>query len=82
MFMRKTDAYKYIIICMFILLFACPFPAIAQEGVNTEWWVPTNQVFRPEELDQMLAPIALYPDALLAQVLAAANISAGYCIRR
>ena len=29
--------------------------------------------FRPEEIDQMLAPIALYPDSLLAQVLAAST---------
>lgn len=29
--------------------------------------------FKPEELDQMLAPIALYPDSLLAQVLMAAG---------
>jgi hypothetical protein len=65
--------YKYIITCIFTLLFTCPFPAIAQQVVNTEWWVPSNQVFRPEELDQMLAPIALYPDELLAQVLAAST---------
>ena len=30
-------------------------------------------VFRQEELDQMLAPIALYPDSLLIQVLMAAT---------
>ena len=29
--------------------------------------------FKPEELDQMLAPLALYPDALLAQTLMAAS---------
>jgi hypothetical protein len=29
--------------------------------------------FKPEELDQMLAPIALYPDALLSQILMAAG---------
>ena len=29
--------------------------------------------FSPEELDQMLAPIALYDDALLSQVLMAAG---------
>ena len=29
--------------------------------------------FRQEELDQMLAPIALYPDELLSQVLIAAT---------
>ncbi|MGH7908646.1 MAG: DUF3300 domain-containing protein, partial [Thermodesulfobacteriota bacterium] len=29
--------------------------------------------FSPEQLDQMLAPIALYPDSLLSQILMAAT---------
>ncbi len=33
----------------------------------------SKKVFSPEELDQMLAPIALYPDSLFAQVLMAAT---------
>ncbi|MCY1208854.1 hypothetical protein D9M68_363670 [compost metagenome] len=33
----------------------------------------TQAVFSVEELDQMMAPIALYPDSLLAQVLMAAT---------
>jgi hypothetical protein len=33
----------------------------------------TGPVFKPEELDQILAPIALYPDELLAQVLMAST---------
>lgn len=32
-----------------------------------------DAVFTQEQLDQMLAPIALYPDALLAQVLMAST---------
>ncbi|WP_370601300.1 DUF3300 domain-containing protein [Pseudomonas nitroreducens] len=32
---------------------------------------PSQAVFSTEELDQMLAPLALYPDSLLAQVLMA-----------
>jgi len=32
-----------------------------------------DRKFKPEELDQMLAPIALYPDALLSQILMAAG---------
>jgi hypothetical protein len=31
------------------------------------------KTFKPEELDQMLAPIALYPDPLLSQILMAAG---------
>src|SRR5881392_1734179 len=30
-----------------------------------------SRSFKPEELDQMLAPIALYPDSLLSQILMA-----------
>jgi hypothetical protein len=30
-------------------------------------------VFKPEELEQLVAPIALYPDALLAQILMAST---------
>lgn len=33
----------------------------------------SETVFRQEELDQMLAPLALYPDSLLAQVLMAST---------
>jgi Protein of unknown function (DUF3300) len=32
-------------------------------------WAQESQPFKAEELDQMFAPIALYPDALLSQVL-------------
>lgn len=32
-----------------------------------------QQIFQQQELDQMLAPIALYPDALLSQILMAAT---------
>jgi Protein of unknown function (DUF3300) len=35
--------------------------------------LPTASIFRAEQLDRLLAPIALYPDALLAQILMAAT---------
>ena len=34
---------------------------------------PATKTFKPEELDQMLASIALYPDPLLSQILMAAG---------
>lgn len=34
---------------------------------------PAAQVFAPEQLDSMVAPIALYPDSLLSQVLVAST---------
>jgi hypothetical protein len=36
-------------------------------------WEQESKPFKTEELDQMRAPISLYPDALLSQVLMASN---------
>ena len=51
---------------LLVLMIAVPPWAVAQEP-------ETETIFKQEELDQMLAPIALYPDALLAQVLMAST---------
>ena len=52
-----------------ILVFLIALPAgVFAQGSNT-----TAPVFRQEELAQMLAPIALYPDPLLVQMLMAAT---------
>lgn len=53
------------------LLFGAP--AHAQESPPVAETVQSRPVFKPEELEQMLAPVALYPDALLAQVLMAST---------
>src|SRR5678815_5658650 len=45
-------------------LVALPLPALAQGSPPP---------FKPEELDQLVAPIALQPDKLLAQVLMAST---------
>jgi hypothetical protein len=34
-----------------------------------------RKLMKPEQLDQLLAPIALYPDALLSQVLIATALA-------
>jgi hypothetical protein len=48
------------------LALAAPLPLLAQQPVAA-------RSFSPEELEQIAAPIALYPDTLLAQVLMAAT---------
>ncbi len=48
-------------------------PAATPAAVPAAQPAATQAVFRTEELDQMMAPIALYPDSLLAQVLMAAT---------
>ena len=54
-------------------------PALAQQNQTaalspaTDAVAPATKTFSQQELDQLMAPIALYPDALLAQVLMAAT---------
>ena len=50
------------LVWLLVLLMAVPPGVFAQSG-------SAPPVFRQEQLDQMLAPIALYPDSLLIQVL-------------
>ncbi|MCL4184501.1 MAG: DUF3300 domain-containing protein [Burkholderiaceae bacterium] len=51
--------------------FAFAPPTLAQEQPADTSWV--QAAFSQQQLDQMLAPIALYPDELLAQVMMAAT---------
>jgi hypothetical protein len=57
-----------------ILLVALPAPVMSQEyTVESEQQELQQKVFSQEELAQMLAPIALYPDELISQVLLAST---------
>ena len=62
--MKLNGSWQRALIGLLVFLMAMPAPVFAQSTVP---------VFRQEELDQILAPIALYPDSLLAQVLMAAT---------
>jgi len=62
----KRNIYTNTLIWVLAALLAAPFTVLAQ---NTEG----QKTFSRAELDQMLAPIALYPDSLLAQVLIGAT---------
>src|SRR5512142_2591758 len=60
------------------LALALPLPAqmpppTAAPPAQTPAPTQAGKSFSQEELDQLLAPIALYPDALLAQVLMAST---------
>jgi hypothetical protein len=59
----------YIRSCVWLLVLSLMVPA----GGFAQDTDPEPPVFRQEELDQMLAPVALYPDPLLVQVLMAAT---------
>ena len=60
---------KKIGVFIIVVLFITPLSAKAQ--IQTRYEQPPT--FSQEELAQMLAPIALYPDALLSQILIAAS---------
>ena len=57
---RKTLAW------LLTLVLALPTTALGEAG-------KTSQPFKPEELEQLVAPIALYPDSLVAQVFMAST---------
>lgn len=63
--MNTRSRYNPALVGFLILFMAVPLRVIGQGS-------GTSSTFRQEELGQMLAPIALYPDSLLAQVLMAA----------
>jgi len=66
--MRMNKIQK--MICMIVLIaMLIPGMATAQDSAGSY----TRQTFSQEELAQMLAPVALYPDALLSQILMAAT---------
>ena len=61
--LMKECSHAMVLVLM--LAMAGPPGAFGQQAAS--------QIFKQEELDQLLAPIALYPDSLLAQVLMASN---------
>lgn len=71
--MREIKLFKRITACTLVLLLTIPFTALSEQIGESIAAQGPEKVFKPEELEQMLAPIALYPDALLAQVLTAAT---------
>ena len=62
--MKVNGPWHCLLIGLLMLVIAMPTQVFAQDSAP---------VFRQEELDQILAPIALYPDPLLAQILMAAT---------
>jgi hypothetical protein len=64
--MKKKRIFMHTLIWLLLLLTLSPLLVFGQDQ-------PTSRRFMQEELDQMLAPIALYPDSLLAQILMAAT---------
>jgi hypothetical protein len=67
--MEVSKKFFYWMTWLLVLLMVAPPWVIAQGTQGTEG----VKTFTQEELDQMLAPIALYPDDLLSQILIAST---------
>ncbi len=63
--MKTRGSWKYAVIGLAVICLALPASLFAQQA--------PAKVFKQEELDQLLAPIALYPDDLLTQILMAST---------
>jgi len=63
--MKTRGSWKYAVIGLAVICLALPATLFAQEK--------PAKVFKQEELDQLLAPIALYPDDILTQILMAST---------
>src|SRR5262249_40396615 len=57
----------------FAVLVAALAPAAAQQTADNTPQQPAPSLLKPEQLEALVAPIALYPDSLLVNVLAAAT---------
>ncbi|PYN94452.1 MAG: DUF3300 domain-containing protein, partial [Candidatus Rokuibacteriota bacterium] len=55
---------RKVLVWVLLVVVFLPLPAITQDAPKT---------FKPEEIDQLVAPIALHPDALVAQILMAST---------
>jgi len=70
--MKKVMFCQMAMVLFLCLSLAVP-PGLMAQGAKEEAAKQEGPSFRPEEVDQIMAPIALYPDNLLAQVLAAST---------
>ena len=64
--MKTRQTLRRTLSCLLVVFLAAPPLLIAQQPARAP-------VFKQEELDQILAPIALYPDSLVAQILMAST---------
>jgi len=66
-----TKKVLAVFLCFFVA--QCAARAQSNGGQTDQQSTPSTAQFSPEDLQQLVAPIALYPDALVAQILAAST---------
>ncbi len=62
-----------VLLCCVLVQFTAQAESFGRSGQSTEQPPAPPVLHSPQELQQLVAPIALYPDALVAQILAAAT---------
>ena len=74
--MKTNGLWKYAVIGFAAICLTLPVPIFSQEAkpaAALKQEEAPSKVFKQEELDQLLAPIALYPDNVLTQILIAST---------
>ena len=71
--MNRTNQNVAIALACSVMLINVPAAFASQEDQSTAQSTIRGEQRTPEQLQQLAAPIALYPDALVAQILAAAT---------
>lgn len=73
--MKLSKQVLTLLLCSFLARFTAQAESFSPAGQSSEQQQPPVQ-HSPQELQQLVAPIALYPDALVAQILAASTYPA------
>src|ERR1700728_3695743 len=72
----EINTFRRFALCAAPLILICSAavaPARAQDAVAAQTQTPTDQQLSEGQIEQLVAPIALYPDPLLSQVLMAST---------
>jgi len=74
--MKLSKQVLTLLLCLSLLRFTAQAESFVSMGQSNDQ-LPTRPAQQsPQELQQLVAPIALYPDALVAQILAASTYPA------
>jgi Protein of unknown function (DUF3300) len=72
--LMRTTELSHTLAVILALTLAMPWTAAAQSAAPAAASTSApSPAFKPEEIEQLVAPVALYPDPLLAQVLMAST---------
>ena len=71
--MKLSKQVLILFLCCLLVRFTAQAESFGPTGQSNEQQQPPPVQHSPQELQQLVAPIALYPDALVAQILAAST---------